>query len=281
MTDPSARGRAAVRAPVFDPSRSRSVRGIPLAGGIRAGLRLPLLILWTLLCCLPLALDALPWSAGRARALGRARIVRRWSAGMLALLGVRIVRRGRMPARGCFLVTNHLGYLDILVLASQLDATFVAKHDIASWPVVGWLCRTFGTLFLDRARPRDLVRVFGEIDAVQRCGVSVVTFPEGTSSGGESVLPFHAGLFEAPARSGIPVAIAALAYATPRGAAPPEIAVCWWGGMTFMPHFLQLLTLRSIEARLMFADVPIGPADRRTLARDAHREVSRLRAEIA
>jgi 1-acyl-sn-glycerol-3-phosphate acyltransferase len=214
------------------------------------------------------------------RAPLRARLLRRWAAGTLALLGVRIVRRGRAPAGGCFLATNHLGYLDVLVLASQVEATFVAKHDIAAWPMLGWLCRTFGTLFLDRARPRDLVRLFEAIDDVQRHGVSVVIFPEGTSSGGDSVRPFHAGIFEAAARSKAPVSVAALAYATPVGAIPPRLAVCWWGGMTFVPHFLHLLTLRGIEARLSFAEAPISAADRRTLARQAHREVSRLHAGL-
>ena len=281
MTDPSARGRSAVGAPVLDPGRSVSSPGVRPAGALRAGFRLPLLVAWTVVCCLPLAFEVIRWRSAPSRTSRRAHLLRRWGAGTLGILGVRIVRRGRPPAGGCFLATNHLGYLDVIVLASQIDAAFVAKHDIATWPVVGWLCRTFGTLFLDRARPRDLVRVFCEMDGVQRHGVSVVIFPEGTSSGGETVLPFHAGLFEAAARSGSPVATAALVYATPPGATPPEIAVCWWGGMTFAPHFLRLLTLPGIEARVSFAEGSIGPGDRRTLARDAHREVSRLRAGIA
>jgi len=280
MADASARGRAAVRAPVLDSDPILAAPGLRLAGRLRAGFRLPGLVAWTLLCCLPLAFDALPWQVAAARAPRRARLLRHWAAGMLALLGVRILRHGHAPARGCFVATNHLGYLDVLVLASQMEATFVAKHDIAAWPVLGWLSRRFGTVFLDRARPRDLVRVFDEIDAVQRQGVSVVIFPEGTSSGGDSVLPFHAGLFEAAARSRAPVAVAALAYATPVGEGPPKLAVCWWGGMTFTPHFLHLLTLRAIEARLSFSDTPIAPGDRRTLARHAHREVSRLHAGL-
>ena len=281
MTDSSQREIAAVGAPVLDPDRSVSSHGVRPAGALRAGFRLPLLVAWTVVCCLPLAFEVIHWRSATSPTSRRARLLRRWGAGTLGILGVRIVRRGRPPAGGCLLATNHLGYLDVIVLASQMDAAFVAKQDVADWPVIGWLCRIVGTLFLDRTRPRDLVRVFREIEDTQRHGVSVVIFPEGTSSAGESVLPFRAGLFEAAARCGTPAATAALAYATPPGATPPETAVCWWGGMTFVPHFLRLLTLPAIEARLSFAETPVGPGDRRTLACDAHREVSRLRAEIA
>jgi len=247
---------------------------------LRAGVRLPALVGWTLLCVLALLLLARR-VAGRSTAAPRARLLRRWAGGMLALLGVRVARRGRTPDGGCCLASNHLGYLDILVLASQVEAVFVAKHDIAAWPVLGGLTRAFGTVFLDRARPRDLMRAFREIEIAQRHGVCVVIFPEGTSSGGDSVLPFRAGLFEAAARSGAPVATCALAYATPPGTPPPELAVCWWGGMTLAPHFLRLLLLPAIEARLAFSEGVIGPADRRALADAAQREVARLRAEIA
>jgi 1-acyl-sn-glycerol-3-phosphate acyltransferase len=131
---------------------------------------------------------------------------------------------------------NHLGYLDILMLATQVDAPFVAKAEVAHWPVIGLLCRSVGTIFIDRARKRDLPRVIDEMVAALQRGRRVIFFPEGTSTSGATVLPFRSPLFEATIRTGVPVRYASLAYCTPKGAPPAHQVVCWWGDMTFIDH---------------------------------------------
>ena len=119
---------------------------------------------------------------------------------------------------------------------------------------------------LDQAR--DLVLKL-DADVFAR-GESVILFGEGTSTGGDRVLPFKSSLFEAALRSGRPVACASLAYATDRGAPPAERAVCWWGDMTFGDHAYALMKLRGFDATLRFAAQPVAGGDRKELARRAH-----------
>ena len=101
---------------------------------------------------------------------------------------VRIVE-GRPPEPPFFLVTNHLSYVDIPVIGSQVGAIFIAKSEISSWPAVGFMCRSINTIFIDRTLRRDLSRVMREIDREMEHGMGVVLFGEGTSSKGATVLP--------------------------------------------------------------------------------------------
>ena len=101
-------------------------------------------------------------------------------------------------------------------------------------------------------------------------------FPEGTSICGDEVLPFRPSLFEVAVRTGSPVRTAALSYRTPAGAAPADLAVCWWGDMGFAPHFIKLLTLPSILARVSFGPGAVTAEDRKDLALRAHGAVSGL-----
>ena len=161
----------------------------------------------------------------------RARLFRWWARGLLRLLDIQVEVRGPLPPPGVALVANHLSYLDVVVLGSLVDATFVAKADVARWPGLGPLAARVGTIFLDRTRKRDLLRVIPRVEARLRAGETVVFFPEGTSSAGRELLRFHPSLFEAPRRAGRATAAAALS--TRPGAAtrtPPPQCV---GGATW------------------------------------------------
>lgn len=201
-----------------------------------------------------------------ARGRWRGRFLRTWSRAFLRVLGVRVAWRGPAPDPPFLLAANHLSYLDILVLSSRLPTTFVAKAEIASWPVLGPLCSSFGTLFVDRSRKSDLPRLLGRLGAALAAGSGVVFFPEGTSSAGGGVLPFRSPLLALPAASGHPVHAAALAYRTPPGEEPAHLAVCWWGDMPFSPHLASLLGLSRIEATVSVAPEPLVDADRKALA---------------
>lgn len=181
-------------------------------------------------------------------------------------LRVRLDVRGPLPAAPFYLVGNHLSYLDVVVLASRLDAVFVAKSEVASWPVLGPLCRRMDTIFIDRGSRRDITRVLEHTRSALARGDGVVVFPEGTSSEGSTVLPFLPSLLATPARLGLPVRYVSLSYSTPTDETPAERSVCWWGEMTFPDHFWGLLRLESIEARLVFGADPIVAADRKRLA---------------
>jgi 1-acyl-sn-glycerol-3-phosphate acyltransferase len=188
---------------------------------------------------------------------------------------MRVRVAGVPPRRPFFLVCNHLGYVDILALASCLPSVFVAKAELARWPVLGHLARAMNTVFVDRTRATDLLRVLGAMDEVVATGGGMTFFPEGTSSSGEKVLPFRSSLFEAPARRRSPVFCVGLRYQTRPSEPDPAEAVCWWGDMTFVPHLWKLLQLEGFDGWLQFGG-PVQESDRKALARVSRDEVARL-----
>jgi 1-acyl-sn-glycerol-3-phosphate acyltransferase len=203
----------------------------------------------------------------------RAGAFRRWSRGVLRLLGVELKVEGTPPAAPFLMVANHLSYLDIVVLASQMDAVFVAKREVRTWPVIGFLAALMDTIFIDRTAPRDTVRVMERLERAIQQGDGVVLFAEATSSEGRGVLPFRSALLAWAARAAQPVHHASLSYRTPEGAVPAHLAVCWWGEMTFGPHVAALATLPRIYATVAFGAEPIQELDRKRLAERLHEAV--------
>lgn len=198
-----------------------------------------------------------------------------WARGVLLVLGVRVTLEGRPPAEGPFvLVTNHLSYLDVIVLAMVTRTRFVAKSEVRSWPVWGFLARMMGTIFIDRQRRRDTARVSDTIEDALTQGDGVAIFPEGTSTRGSEVGPFRSSLLEAACRSAAPVYSAGLSYRTPPEDPPAHLAVCWWGDMEFGPHFWDLTGLSRIDALVRFGSKPVRGTDRKELARTLQRLVS-------
>ena len=179
-----------------------------------------------------LCLGAALWAAGllwagwspALRWRWRCWALRQWARATAALLGMRLQTSGAAaqrlasparPSLPSLIIANHLSYLDVLVLAQHCDAVFVAKSEIARWPLLGVLSRWMGTIFLERQRPRALLRVNALIERSLRAGQSVIIFLEGTTSPGFNVLPFKSSLLEPALRLGLPVRHASLHYATP------------------------------------------------------------------
>ena len=182
---------------------------------------------------------------------------------------------GRAPRAPFLLVSNHLGYVDIPVLAACVDAWFVAKMEIRSWPLVGVLCRSVGTVFIDRKLSPDVLRVNRLIEDVLADGYGVVLFPEGTSTQGFEVRRFRTSLLDHAARSGTPVHAAALTYRTPTGETPAHLSVCWWGDAPLFAHAQRLFELRRFDAIVRFSPEAVIAGDRKELAADLRREVER------
>jgi 1-acyl-sn-glycerol-3-phosphate acyltransferase len=234
---------------------------------LRASCRLKLVSLLTLFTLLVLLLGLLltiPWP--RARARWRSFVFRNWARSLLPVIGVEVQTEGSPPQAPFFLVSNHLSYLDILVLASTVGATFIAKAEIAHWPLVGILCRSMNTIFIDRETRRDIPRVMRDIERQLKLGEGVILFAEGTSSPGATVLPFRPSLLEPAVRAALPVSFAALSYHTREDEAPAHLAVCWWGGMEFPGHLWNFLKLSRISARLVFGEERLRDASRKHLA---------------
>ncbi len=192
---------------------------------------------------------------------------RTWARLTNTLLGIRVQSKGTPPRAPFFLVSNHLSYMDIVAFAAHLDCVFVAKSEVANWPILGLLCRSMGTIFVDRNSRMDVLRVNRLIEQDLRSGKGVLLFPEGTSTPGAEVLPFHSALLEPAVQQGCPVSFATINYRTPVGQPPAHLSVCWWGEMSFMTHFYRLLHLKSVEAALVFGSYSIRADDRKVLAR--------------
>lgn len=214
-----------------------------------------------------------PLSRGFARR-SRSTLARTWAQSSAAILGMGLVVRGEPPEPPYLLVCNHLSYVDVLVLWCRLDCVFLAKADVARWPVVGLLARSAGTLFVDRDRHSELPRVIEELRQVLAAGRGAAVFPEATSSDGARVLPFKSSLFEVALRAGVPVSYASLSYRTPPSEPSARSAVCWWGDMSFLPHLYTLLGLSSFQASLVFGSKSLRAGNRKALALEAHHAVT-------
>ncbi len=220
------------------------------------------------------------WAVGRLFHPGarrardwRVRIFRNWARGMLRAARVRVTVEGAVPREPCLLVTNHVGYADILVLASVVDGVFVSMREVRNWPVVGFMAARMGTIFLDRARKRALPGVIAAMEAALARGDVVVLFPEGGNSDGSAVRPFRPSLLDAPARLDVPLAWGALHYAVLPGDPPASRSICWFDE-PFPRQAARFLALEEIHATLRFGDGRLRGTDRKELAAELHARVT-------
>ena len=198
-----------------------------------------------------------------------------WSRFACGVLGIRVTTRSSMPSSG-LLVSNHLSYLDIVVLSSIQPCVFVAKRDVATWPLFGWLAHAAGTIFVDRERRFSSPKAVDVIREAIATGSVVVLFPEGTSSDGSTVLSFKSALLESAVQLHCPVAAASIEYALDCGSVADE--VCYWRDMTLVPHLLNLLFKREIRSSCAFSVPKIRSGDRKQLARELRNEVLSMRS---
>ncbi|HSM88227.1 MAG TPA: lysophospholipid acyltransferase family protein [Candidatus Limnocylindrales bacterium] len=212
-------------------------------------------------------------ASGLLKTSNRAHVLHKWSRRLLAGVNAGIVVSGRAPDQG-MIVSNHLSYLDILVFSAVSHCVFVAKREVKAWPGVGWIASLGGTIYIDRSRRTDTHSIQPEIQAALAGGVRLVVFPEGTSSDGSRVLPFHSSLFQPAVDLNTAITPAAIAYAIPDG--DPATEACYWGDMTLATHFLTLLTKDSVQATLTFSSQQFRFSDRKQAAQAMQAEVERL-----
>ncbi|MGB0953162.1 MAG: lysophospholipid acyltransferase family protein [Planctomycetota bacterium] len=243
---------------------------IAFLGHLRALLRLlllaPILLILIISWILPLLLALF---SKRGASHLRVRLMGMWARASLAVMGVRVRSEGTPPKVPFFLVSNHLTYLDILVLWSRIDTYFLAKSELGGWPVLGPLIRAAGTMFINRKSRADVLPAIERVKSRLALGNGVVFFPEGTSSSGGDVLPFKSSLFQVALHTGLPVHVACLKYQSRDPNSITELEVCWWGEMTFGDHFYRMLTRRGIDARIRFLEEPVQADCRKELANAA------------
>jgi 1-acyl-sn-glycerol-3-phosphate acyltransferase len=190
-----------------------------------------------------------------------------WSTRLLQLMGVALHRRGVAPHAGAKLVVaNHVSWLDIAAIHAVMpEARFVSKSDVRHWPLIGRLVAGAGTLFIERERKRDALRVVHQVAAALRAGDAVAVFPEGTTSMGDTLLPFHANLLQAAIATGTPVQPVALGYADAAG--EPSSAAPYVGDTHLVESLWRILRAHglAVEVRVL-PPQPSAHADRRALA---------------
>ncbi|WP_037060989.1 lysophospholipid acyltransferase family protein [Pseudoxanthomonas suwonensis] len=243
----------------MDHASPRAAGDSGLARAFRYLYRVPLLLLHllvllppTLLCQIPV-LARIPWGP---ETLGD-RAVRAWSAGLMRVFGFRLRRFGQPLPGATLFVANHVSWLDIEILHSQRMMGFVAKREIASWPLVGWLATLGQTIYHQRGSSDSLNGVLEAMAQRLREGRSVGVFPEGRTRDGREVGPFHARIFMAAVEAQVPVQPVALRYGE-KGA--EQTVVAFAPRENFLQNFLRLLGGRARLAEVHFLE-PIPPGN--------------------
>ncbi|KAB2953965.1 MAG: 1-acyl-sn-glycerol-3-phosphate acyltransferase [Thermoanaerobaculia bacterium] len=242
---------------------------------LRAAARLTGAVVTTVPCYLAALVGGwLLWFSPRTCARWHGRVFQAWSRTLCRILAVRVGVTGPAPEPPFVLVSNHVSYLDILVLGTRLPCVYVAKAEIDEWPVFGAMCRAVNTIFIDRKAKRDVTRVMKEMEGMLAAHQGIVVFAEGTSGAGDAVLPFRSSLLDLPARLGRPVHWAAISYGLPEGSPPAHLSVTWWGDMPLLPHVRALARLDRIDASVVFGAESLHDGDRKLLAERLHRAIS-------
>ena len=199
-------------------------------------------------------------------AAGRHERIRWWSAGLLNAVGMSLQISGTPRPGATLLVANHISWIDIAAIhAAAPHARFVSKADVLKWPLLGWLIRNAGTLFIERERKRDAVRVVHAMAAALQAGDTVAVFPEGTTGTGPDLLPFHANLLQAAVATGTPIQPVVLRFAGPGADYSP--AVQFMGDTTLLQSIWRVVSARGLCAHvLLLSPVATQHADRRRLA---------------
>ncbi len=196
-----------------------------------------------------------------------------WSRSFAILARMEIEVVGTPPTPPFFLVSNHLSYVDIPALRLAANGIFVAKSEIKDWFLAGAMIRNMGNVFIDRKNRRDIPRAGAEVIRKLNEQEGVILFPEGTSTKGESILPFNSSFLEFAASTDLPVSYASLRYATPPGGPTPSERICWWDDTGFLKHMWLLFSLPSFKAIITFGEEPVTDTDRKALAARLHRRV--------
>jgi len=228
-----------------------------------------------------LCVGILPFSRSRRRSL-RVKSTSFFARIALRVLGVRIaVHRARRPqARRApyLIVSNHLSYIDILVIASRMPAVFITSVELRHTFPLGMLAALGGSLFVERRNPHGLKKEIDEIAGVLEAGQSVVLFPEGTTSNGDSVRPFRNSLLTAAITTGTSVLPVCIRYTHINGNSldtRSRESVYYHGGTTFFEHVPRLLSLTTVAVELLvLKPIRVRPrTSRKELAQESHAAV--------
>ena len=216
---------------------------------------------YPLLLCVLIIMPALLMLGRLLRIPQHTQIVHVFHSMVCMVLGLKKKFSGEISqAAPCLYVSNHISYLDIFVLGG-LRGHFIAKSEVANWPILGFMSRFQNTLFFERktGKAREQLRVMQEhLGSAKR----LILFPEGTSTDGRHVLPFKSSLFEAANLSNSatrvaiqPITLAYTHYAGDKMTQAMRDNYAWYGTMPFAGHFFNLFNLKKVDVKVHFHPV--------------------------
>ena len=201
-----------------------------------------------------------------------------WSLQFLALWGIHVKVLGRPVVAGpALIVANHISWLDISVIHAARHCRFVSKSDIRDWPLVGMLATGAGTLYIERSSRKDALRMVKDMADAMKEGDVVAVFPEGTTSDGRDLLPFHANLIESAIQADVPVQPMSLKFVDAQ-TGETSFAPCYIGDDTLIGSIWRTLTAPPILAVVHFGPPQQAQGrDRRQWAGELRQDILRLR----
>jgi 1-acyl-sn-glycerol-3-phosphate acyltransferase len=200
----------------------------------------------------------------------RRQTIQSWSRQTLRMVHLQVAVRGSPPSgqTPTLIVSNHVSWLDICVLHSVAPLRFVAKSDVRGWPLVGFLASRVGTIFIQRGNPLDTVRTNRTIVQALSRGEHIAMFPEGTSTDGSEIKPFHPSLFQPALEADAQVVVVALRYVNSDGSVNPDASYA--GERSLWESFQLVAGRRSLLVELIFAaTIDVNGRPRADIARAA------------
>lgn len=195
-----------------------------------------------------------------------------WCKKLIGAFNIKVIVTGDVPPGNlthAMIIANHVSWADIHVLNSIIPLRYIAKADIKNWPVFGFFAKQVNTLFIDRAKKQEAMRI---VDITTECllaGDRLCLFPEGTTTDGTSVLPFKSSLIEAAIRAEVPIYPVAIHYAMPDGSA--NTAIAYAGDTTLKESMQNTLAIQKPVVNVHFlAPIMTKNQDRRALALLTH-----------
>lgn len=195
-------------------------------------------------------------------------MVRKWARNLLKILNIKLSCSGSLPPEDeqrVILIANHISWLDIMIILALYPVRFVAKTEILSWPLLNILCRRAGTIFIEREKRNDTIRVNQDIGEALVVGDSVAIFPEGRTSDGTALHHFHASLLQSAVSVQASLYPVAISYRDMTGTHNSSVA---YVDLTIVESLRRILKQPTINAELFFLDpISCNGKNRRELIR--------------
>lgn len=206
------------------------------------------------------------------------KIVNKWSKFLCFVCGLKLITRGKRQENPVFLVANHVSWLDIPVIHSFKLAGFVAKAEIATWPIMGRIAKRGETLFIARGKHESRKNVLEQIKVRLKQGRSIVVFPEGRATDGAVLAKFHRQLIQAAIEEGVPIQAIAIKYNHPDKRRNKE--VCFKENESFVKNVFRILGLPASSVEVVFCEsLETKELTARQAAHKTHQQVALVLAE--